>query len=494
VLHGLERKVLEFIRLHRLFAGAKGILAGLSGGADSTALLHVLHSLRAEHSIEAPLVCAHINHKLRGRASDDDEQFVVRQAAESGLPLVTRAVQVRAYAKTHKLSLETAGRQLRLASFREMAEEQGCDWIATGHQKNDNAETVLHRLRRGTGFRGLAGIRPVRQFDEALWLARPLLGVTRDEIVQYLKERSRPWREDRSNADLAFTRNVIRHQLLPALQRESRRCLVEELSDLAAAADRLQDRIRREAEEVRPKLVAPADAGVIITASGLASLPAPVAVELVRQVLVSLGCGEQGLTEHHYRGILRLAQRAAEGRGISLPGGFEARYARPQIIVSASKPAAGRKARTGPAPTTIEAVPTVIQVPGRTQFAGCEIEAKVLDRDETELPRVKDGKSHFCEYLDEDRVQYPIVVRPRRTGDTFWPLGLAGPKKVGKFLTAAKVPRELRERILIFADREKILWVCPIRIGEQAKVTETTRRVLSLTVRNSKPFETPEEI
>ena len=494
VLHRLEKKVLEFIRLQGLFAGAKGILVALSGGVDSTALLHVLQSLRTQRWIEAPLVCAHINHKLRGRASDDDERFVVAQATELGLPIVTRAVQVRPYAKTHKLSLETAGRQLRLASFQEIAGEQGCDWIATGHQKNDNAETVLHRLRRGTGFRGLAGIRPVRRFDEARWLARPLLCVTRAEIVRYLQRRKLPWREDRTNADLRFTRNLIRHQVLPALQRESRRCLVEELSDLATVAGRLHDRIERQAQEARSELVVSADTGAAIKAPRLASLPEPVAVELVRQVLVSLGCGEKDLTEHHYRGILQLARQAAGGKEVSLSGGFAARYAHEQILLGASAPTREHKGRIGQPLRTVEAAPTGIQVPGRTQFAGCEVEARILDRGEMEPAKSKGDRSHFCEYFDDERVQYPIVVRTRRKGDRFWPLGLAGSKKVGKFLTAARVPRELRERILIFADREKILWVCPIRIGEQAKVTETTRRVLALTVRNSTPLETPGEI
>jgi tRNA(Ile)-lysidine synthase len=142
----------------------------------------------------------------------------------------------------------------------------------------------------------------------------------------------------------------------------------------------------------------------------------------------------------------------------------------------------------------IEAVPTVIQVPGSTHFAGYEIEARILDRGKMVPAKVKSNRSRFCEYFDDEQVQYPVVVRTRRNGDRFWPLGLAGPKKVGKFLTAARVPRELRERILIFADREEILWVCPVRMSEQAKVTETTRRVLSLTVRTGELLEAPGEI
>jgi len=210
----LEETVAEFMYRYGLFAGAERILLAVSGGADSTALLHILMALKAQGRIKADLVCAHINHQLRGPASEADEQFVVAEAKRLGLPVVTRAVDVRAHARKLRLSLETAARQLRLASLAEIARERECAWLGTGHQKNDNAETVLQRLLRGTGFRGLAGIWPVRRFAD-LQLASPLLCATRAEIVQYLQRRALPWREDATNVDVAYTRNRIRHQLLP---------------------------------------------------------------------------------------------------------------------------------------------------------------------------------------------------------------------------------------------------------------------------------------
>ena len=491
MLHRPEKRVLEFIHLHGLFAGAKEILLAVSGGADSIALLHILASLRTKRLIEVRLTCAHINHKLRGSAGDGDEEFVVAQAAELGLPVVTRAVDVRTYARTHKLSIETAGRQLRLACFREMARERGCDWVATGHQKNDNAETIIDRLRRGTGFRGLAGIWPVRRFDDDLWLARPLLCVTREEIIQYLEKRKLPWREDRTNVDLAYRRNVIRHRLLPALQQESRRNLVTELSGLAAVAKKLYDRIREEANEARSRLVTSADAGVAIGAPGLALLPEPVAVELVRQALADLGCDEGHLTQYHYKGVLRLARQRTGGKEILLPGGFAARYACEQIILSIPEPSKACGAEFAPPKAATETAPANIQVPGRTHFAEYEIDARILDRREVGPDKIKGDKSRFCEYFDLDRLQQPVIVRPRLAGDRFWPLGLAGEKKVGKFLTTAKVPQEMRERILVFADREKIIWVCPVRISEQAKITGATRWILSLMVSKRQPAEKP---
>jgi len=472
VSDGTEQNVAGFIRLHGLFAGAGRILLAISGGADSTALLHVLQSLQADGQLSAELVCAHVNHRLRGPASDEDERFVIEQAVRLGLPVVTRAVDVRAHAKAHRLSVETAARRLRLECLREIAATSGCTWVATGHQKNDNAETILQRLRRGTGFRGLAGIRPARQFGDGPWFASPLLDVTREEIVAYLNRRKLAWREDRTNIDPAYTRNYIRHKLLPTLQRESHGSLVEELSALAASARRLYDRVQRAAGEAMSQLAQVHEAGIALAALRLSALPELVAVELVRQALATLGCGEQNLTQDHYKGIVQLARGSARGAAMTLPGGFTARRERDELVLARPKP-------QGLSPSL---PPVVLRIQGETRFAGYRIEASVLDAAELTTGQIKGDKSPFCEYLDLDRVRLPVTVRPRRAGDKFRPLGLDGETKLGKFLTAAKTPRELRERILVFADQDRIVWVCPIRIGQPVKVTGETRRVLKIEV------------
>jgi tRNA(Ile)-lysidine synthase len=364
---------------------------------------------------------------------------------------------------------------LRLTNLGEIAQSHGCTWVCTGHQKNDNAETVLHRLWRGTGLRGLAGIRPVRWIG-SLRLASPLLGVTRQEIVQYLQRHQLRWHEDQTNADIAYTRNYIRHRLLPLLQQEAQGCLIAELSDLAASAKKLHDRVEREAEEAWSKLAEPGDGKVTIHASGLASLPEPVAVELIRKALLSMAAGEGDLVQAHYKGILQLARANGSGKRTPLPNGLLARRESEQITLSRLRPAGSEEL----APPT--SGPTTLSVPGMIQFAGHQIEARVLPRNEIDPARIESGKNRFVEYLDLDRVSRPVVVRTRRPGDRFQPLGMTAEKKIGKFLTTAKAPHGLREQILVFADRERIVWVCPIRISEQAKVTQCTQHILQLTV------------
>jgi len=483
MLDSLQTRVIEFIRLHELFAGAERVLLAVSGGADSVALLHIVATLQGCGLLSAKLVCAHVNHQLRDAESDGDERFVVEQAAGLGLSMVTTKVDVRRYAQDHRLSLETAARQVRLASLARMAKEHGCGWVATGHQKNDNAETVVHRLRRGTGFRGLAGIRPVRPFGDGLRLARPLLCLTRAEILTYLGEHGLPWREDRTNADTAHTRNYIRHRLLPTLQQEAEHSTIKELCDLAACAGRLHDRIRREADAAWGKLATPSQGEVSLCLLGLAALFEPVAIELIRLALAHLGSGERDLTAHHFKGILELAHHVSAGRSLSLPGGLVAQRRKDALVLT-------KPSRVGLAPPPPELAtdqplrdrPAILNTPGVTKFAGWDVHARILPHGETEVRKTGRDKGRFIEYLDWDRVRPPLVVRHRRDGDRFQPLGMANEKKVGKFLTAAKVPDGLREQILIFADRERIVWVCPVRISERAKVTENTRQILELKV------------
>jgi len=474
----LEDKVACFIRAHRLFEGTARILLAVSGGADSIALLHVMRTLASKGVLPADLTCIHINHQLRGAASTGDAAFVLEQAAKLKLPCITRNIDVSTWARTQKLSIETAGRQLRLACLGQVAQGHDCAWIATGHQQDDNAETVLHRLRRGTGFRGLAGIWPYRPLADGPRLARPLLGCTRAEIVAYLQSRHLKWREDRSNADCVYTRNYIRHRLLPHLQSECAGPLTAELADLAASAQNLHLRVAKEAEAATIRHVTSVGDARAIEAVALAALPEMVAVELVRGQLTGLGCGERDLTQHHYRGILALARPDSTGKAMCLPGGFVACRQHDRIVLCR------------PASSDSVPIPTAgakLTVPGTTDFAGYRIEARILTCTESVMKEIKGDKGPFVEYLDFDRIGSDFVVRGRRQGDRFVPLGLPGEKKVGKFLTAARVPEETRRQVLIVADQEQILWVCPVRISERVRITDRTRRILALSVTISSP-------
>ncbi|MCX5636074.1 MAG: tRNA lysidine(34) synthetase TilS [Planctomycetota bacterium] len=377
MLSEFEKKVTDFAKANELFGSADRILLAVSGGADSTALLYAMKWLLDEEVLGGELLCAHINHQLRGYEADLDEQFVIAQAKELSLPITTKRVDVCEFARRNKLSIETSARKLRLESLLDIAKVNNCTCVATAHQKNDNAETIIHRLLRGTGFRGLAGIWPVQTFADGFTqldnsanvdtaqnttvsngvnpstalrtrFVRPLLCVRRDEIIKYLQEQNLKWREDHTNADCTYTRNYIRHRLLPVLQQDytgspreiddydlSHRVketnyltgsIVEQLSLLAQQERKLNSLVRQQTEKVWAELAhlfsceskKGGENSVALDLKRFLTEPKIVKAELIRRSITAIGSGERDLTQRHYERIMRLAEPAILDAGCSM--------------------------------------------------------------------------------------------------------------------------------------------------------------------------------
>ncbi len=488
MLSGFEKKVADFIEANQLLDSGDRVLLAVSGGADSIALLHAMQALKAENVLAAELFCAHINHQLRGPEADSDEDFVTAQADSLGLPARTKRLDVRGFAHANRLSIETAGRKLRIESLLETAKANNCARIATGHQKDDNAETIVHRLLRGTGFRGLGGIWPARTFGDEIKFVRPLLCVTRDEIVEYLQERNLEWRRDHTNADCTYKRNYVRHRLLPALQQQCNDPLAEQLSELARSARRFHALVQSRAEKAWSEPAnSTVDKAVLSLKDFLAEHQA-VKVELVRRSLTTIGSGERDLTHQHYERILQLAEKHVGGKKVELPGGFIVQCEYENLIFTRPEKLSRADEQSNQSAN--------LDVPGRTRFGNCLITATIIEGQHSNANgfrmdsclRRNDvrAQNKFTEKFDFDKVRLPLVVRFHEAGDRFWPLGLAGAKKVGKFLTAARVPQQIRRQALIVADSEKIIWIWPVRISEQAKITGETKKVLELRITGPK--------
>ena len=473
-----EKKVAGFIEANGLFGPEGKILLAVSGGADSTALLYAVCAIKAENLLGSDILCAHINHQLRGAESDGDEAFVIAQTEKLNLTVITKRLDVRGFASKNKLSIETAARKLRVENLLDIAKNNNCIWVATAHQEDDNAETIIQRLIRGTGFRGLGGIWPLRIFADDIGFVRPLLCVRRDEILEYLKKRNLKWREDRTNVDCAYRRNFIRHRLLPAIQQQCSGSIVEQLWKLSQSAQRFYSLAYNEAEKVWPDMAKVGSEKVTLNLKSFSAQPPAVKIEIVRRSLLHLGSGERDLTQQHYDRVLQSAQQNISNRKIELPGGFAIRREYGNLIFTRCR---GVDTGEKHADETIE-----LQIPGQTQFSNFLIEATILEADRKRFEKFKQEKTDFIEWFDLDKVTLPVTVRLRRAGDKFWPLGLAGGKKVGKFLTAEKTPQEIRKKAIIVTDAEGIIWVWPVRTGEQAKVTDRTRKILQLHIVNIK--------
>jgi len=472
-------------------------LLAVSGGADSTALLYAVSALKTANVLNADIMCAHINHQLRGADADLDEDFVVGRSRDLNIPITTKRLDVRGFARKNELSIETAARQLRIETLLDIAKANKCKYIATAHHKNDNAETILQRLVRGTGFRGLAGIWPVRIFTDDIRFVRPLLCLSRDEIIEYLRKRNLKWRRDHTNADCTYRRNFIRHRLLPALQQDCSGSVVQELARLADSARKFYSLVCNCADKAWTELADLSRNKVMLHLDMFLTQPNAVKVELIRRSLTAVGSGERNLTQRHYERILQLARRQVSNKKIELPHGFVVRREYGNLIFARPK--------KSPPPDEIIRKSAGLKVPGRMKFGRYSIEATVFDATESVLRRARkrrdtryairntrsvignrESRIQLVELFDFDEVKLPLIIRLRSSGDRFWPLGLASDKKVGKFLTAAKVPHQLRRRLLVVADSEKIIWLWPIRISEQAKLTAGTRKILQLQITDAK--------
>ena len=330
-MNGLKDKVPEWIERHGLFEGVSRVLQAVSGGADSIAMVHILKTLRREGRLRVSFAIGHVNHQLRGEASDGDEAFVRDLAGQLGIDVFCARVDVLTYAKEHRLSVETAGRILRRRELIRMAREAGCGAVATAHHADDQAETLVHRLVRGTGYRGLAGIRPVIKL-EGMRFVRPMLGVRREAIVDYLRGHRFGWREDHTNADTQMTRNRIRHVLLPELEAQAQGDLTEAMGRLARRADALRERIDKQADVVLRETVTVRTEGRIeMELAGLAACSSAVLGEVLRQCLTELGIGLRDYTQRHYEQMESLIA-AGKRTAVHLPGGAEMLIRRGRVI------------------------------------------------------------------------------------------------------------------------------------------------------------------
>jgi tRNA(Ile)-lysidine synthase len=294
-----EDNLMDWMASEALTDGVGKLLLAVSGGCDSVAMAHALASLVCVGRLGGGLVIGHVNHNLRGDQSDADADFVRDLAGALDLPVQIASVDVIAHARQERLSIETAARVLRLEALAEQCRSAGCDAIATAHHMDDQAETMVHRLMRGTGWRGLCGIRPLSTM-RGLRFIRPMLSVTRQEIEEYCRTHDIRWRNDATNQGTEPTRNRIRHVLLPAL-REDYAGITQSLSELSQVCRAMQSRLETHAAEVFRQAVATRAPGSLsLHRPVLADCPPAVFYEVMRTVLIELNIGLRDYTQRHF--------------------------------------------------------------------------------------------------------------------------------------------------------------------------------------------------
>jgi tRNA(Ile)-lysidine synthase len=473
-VHSLAERLLKTIRKQGWVRAGDRVAAAVSGGADSVALLCLLLELRAELGIVVSV--AHVNHKLRGEESDEDERFVAELARQHGLALHACAAPVGGRRSSKVGSgigseggsgkgsgIEAAARELRYGFFRELALEGRVAKIATAHTLDDQAETVLQRIFRGTGIRGLSGIHPRIVFEERGrafgGVLRPLLGFRREALREFLRERGQSWREDSSNRDDAFLRNRVRHRLLPIIGEEFGGAAIEHMSELAEIARAEEEHWERSHPEIAAQLTSEAkaksnkakqrpDSRRQPDARRAASLPvtALLALSLAAQrrlvyVWLEANIADLSISFRLIGEVLELARGAASQR-LELTTGHTLRVTRQrgrkELLLEVEAADEGKTADYEYA----LAVPGAVEVPE----LGAWIEARLVEAGS--VPEGERGR-----LLDLERVPKEVMIRNWRVGDRYWPAHTS---------TARKVKELLGNRHA--AGAEKKLW--PVAVAE----------------------------
>ncbi|TES84380.1 MAG: tRNA lysidine(34) synthetase TilS [Dehalococcoidia bacterium] len=461
----LEQRVLGFIQEHRLVSDGEKLVVAVSGGADSVCLIHILANLQEE--LKLKLHIAHLNHQLRGADSDADAEYVASLSRKLGIPATIEKRDVKGYQARERLSLEEAAREVRYRFLAQVARSIGAGQVAAGHTRDDHIETILMHLIRGSGTRGMRGLQPATLWQsgaESLTIIRPLLEVSHEETEEYCRQHQLIPRLDASNLSLSPLRNRVRQQLLPLLKSYNP-AVAEALLRTGRIADDDINFLDEQVARLWDKVIRQEGKGLILDKAGFEQLPPALKRYLLRSAVERLLGSAKDIEMRHIEEMMSLATKAA-GKRLSLPGGltFAVEYDRYLLT---------------PDPTALSPLPPLkgefpLNIPGETLLPGWRVEATIVERGEMS------DEDDFTAYLDPAKSGDRLLVRPRRRGDRFQPLGLSQSKKLGEFMIDAKIPQAWRGRIPLVCSEEQILWVVGWRLDERAKVSRDTKQVLLL--------------
>jgi len=475
--HPLVTAVADTIARQKMLSHGDRVLVGVSGGADSVALVHILHRLST--GLNLRIGAAHLNHALREKDADRDAAFVRTFARRMGLPCFDDRLDVARQQQNRGGNLEEAGRQARYRFFTQTAQREGFNKIALGHHADDNAELVLMNMLRGAGPMGIAGIPPSREPG----IIRPLIHVKRFQIKAYIKDNHLDYVEDASNQDTRFLRNRVRHELLPLLTEAYNPRVADALVRMASISRVEEEWLEQlTGSMLKAAILTRDEKQLALSRTYLSGLhPAP-ARRVLRGALKTLKHDLRGITLKHIDDIMRLVHKGPDSGELHLPGQLRIRLKEMQVILTKemhplrSAPWDGEAAKDVsfyyhiPLPGT-QPTSTVIAPTGQKLIFSC-LPGK-------NMPASAIGGQKVA-FFDMDKLDFPLVLRNHETGDRFNPLGMQGSQKVKTFFTNAKVARSQREGWPVILSRNRIIWVVGLRMDDGFKVTPSTRNVLKV--------------
>lgn len=483
VIARLESQVAGALVRAGYSASGTHLVVGISGGPDSSALLHCLFRLREKHDLR--LHVAHLNHDFRGEEAEEDARFAAALASGLNLPATVERRDVQFYQRERRISsFEQAARELRYSFFSEVAEGIGASAVAVGHTSDDVAETVLLHILRGSGIQGLRGMSesspwPFPRKGRALRVFRPLLNATKADTESYCRELGKEFRVDSGNFLSRFTRNRVRQNLLPLLASEYNPRVRESLVRLSRTAAVELDYLEAEIERLWPGVAVEEDGAVGFDRPALVAVHPALQKLLFRKAFAHLSGDTRRLGERNLDAMVELAQSKKAGRSLDLPNGLRLQrsyeYLRLSLVPDLPCPYPVLEGAPSLTIPSTEAEQIVCQagpwrVTLRLDSSGPPAFESIHARSPSGTVGDSPGQTSWTAYLHRPALGEWLEVRTRQPGDRIRPLGMTGEKKLQDFLTDARVPREWRDRVPLLVARRGIAWVVGYRIAHWARV------------------------
>lgn len=459
-------KVLATIKEHNMINKGDKIIVAVSGGPDSICLLHILNKMKEEFNFI--LYAAHVNHCLRGEEADKDEEYVKQFCKSLGVECFSRRVDINKLSEERNMSTESVAREARYEFFDELYSSLGAQKIALAHNANDQAETVLMRIIRGTGMEGIIGIKAVR---ENIFI-RPLINIKRESIEKYCEDNMLMPRIDKTNLESIYTRNKIRLELIPYMKENFNSDIISTLNRLADTIARDNDYLENITKEKYKSYCERKGEKVIINKEAFKEQEA-IITRMIRQALGELRGNLYNVEKVHIYDLINL-QKSGTGKKINLPNNVVGYNNYENIELSITKTNVNNE---GEREYTLN-----INEENNLEEFNLKVSTKVISTN---------GKINFKEdehikYFDFDKVKGSITVRTRKNGDRFTPFGMKGSKKLKDFFMDLKIPQEERDGIPLICFGEDIAWIVGYRISDSYKIDKTTKSILKVSIENTR--------
>ena len=473
------RKVLQYCRREKLIENGDFVLAGVSGGADSVCMLRLLAALQKEIGFFLEVV--HVEHGIRGKESENDAAFVVRLCEEMDIPLHLSFVDAVAYAKEQKLGLEEAARILRYDAYAQAAEKTLSSRVkvALAHHADDNAETVLFQMVRGSGIDGMSGMRPKRELMPGVTVVRPLLTVTRAEIEEYLHETCQPYCVDSTNADTNYSRNKIRCHILPMLEGVNAKA-ISHINQSAMLLRELGDYLNGQVDLLAKRALAEQEAGILIRSEEIAGQPEILKKELLHLAIGKAAGSGKDIGLEHVESLANLLELQV-GRCVSLPYQLRGRRVYDGLLLE--KIEMTEKGEAGSS-FFLELDGTELEEKLQQGIVNVEVSDGVMSfsLEDCSAKSAEISKNTYTKCFDYDNIKGSFQIRTRQVGDYLIVDNDGHKKRLKEYFINEKIPSDKRDEMLLLAQADKVLWVIGGRISADTKVDGNTKRILKVQI------------